>query len=32
MTVKVENVKLTYMGDEKSTSELEYCKTFEERE
>ncbi len=32
MTVKVENVKLTYMGDEKSTSELEYCKTFEEKE
>ena len=25
MTVKVENVKLTYMGDEKSTSELKYC-------
>ena len=25
MTVKVENVKLTYMGDEKATSELKYC-------
>ena len=25
MTVKVENVKLKYMGDEKSNSELNYC-------
>jgi putative hemolysin len=32
MTVKVENVKLTYMWDEKAKSELEYCKEFEERE
>ena len=32
MTVKVENIKLTYMGDEKANEELEYCKTFEERE
>ena len=30
MTIKVENIKLIYMWDEKSTSELEYCKTFEE--
>ena len=26
MTVKVENVKLRYMGDEKSSTELKYCK------
>ena len=32
MTVKVENIKLTYMGDEKANEELEYCKTFEEKE
>jgi len=32
MTVKVENIKLVYMGDEKANEELEYCKTFEERE
>jgi hypothetical protein len=25
MTVKVENVKLKYMGDEKANSELKYC-------
>ena len=28
-TVKVENVKLRYMGDEKSTSELDYCKSLD---
>ena len=32
MTVKVENIKLAYMGDEKANEELEYCKTFEEKE
>ena len=31
MTVKVENVKIEYLWDEKATSELEYCKTFEEK-
>jgi hypothetical protein len=25
MTVKVENVKITYMWDEKASSELKYC-------
>ncbi len=29
MTVKVENVKITYMWDEKAISELNYCKEFE---
>ena len=31
ITVKVENVKIEYLWDEKATSELEYCKTFEEK-
>jgi hypothetical protein len=26
MDVQVEDIKLSYMGDEKSTSELDYCK------
>lgn len=31
ITVKVENVELKYLWDEKSTSELDYCKEFEEK-
>ena len=32
MTVKVENIEISYLWDEKATSELSYCKEFEERE
>lgn len=32
IAVKVENIKIEYLWDEKATSELNYCKEFEERE